>query len=367
MIYISVKNYKNGNYIAVFMTELLNDPINLKILNLIVSGKGVEINLSQLAKKLNKNRKTIKNRVNKLFENNIFNKPQYPFQQLFKEYPLMVISRVNFLRDKNTKHFIEFDDHVFGAFFFKEEEYNTLMISFHSNVCSHVQWRDACIKNEVIPKREGGYPQEVIYLGTGCFEKYAPSASIKVIEENLKTKKQKTIRGVDFDDLTFEILTKLLRGDSIKTNENLLAKELNFHRRTIDKRIKLLYSQGIIGRPVCFFPRVIVPPEYILVKSLIHIKNKEDDVIKALKNDPHITWMIKAVTGRGEFNLVLFSTFYKIEDHLEWQEELDQRFPDCIGALKNTYLSPKMTFSIDPEFTSLCVIQNKLKQLEEKK
>ena len=102
------------------------------------------------------------------------------------------------------------------------------------------------------------------------------------------------------------------------------------------------------------------------MESLIQIKKREDYVIKALKNDPHITWMIKAVTGRGGFNLVIFSTFYKIEDHLEWQEELDQRFPGCIWAFKDTYLSPKMTFSIDPEFVSLCIIQNKLKQLEEK-
>jgi len=350
----------------VFMPELLEDLINLKILNLIVSGKGVEVNVSQLAKKLNKHRKTIKDRVDNLFENNIINKPQYPFPQLFKEFPLMVISRVNFLRDRNTKHFIEFNDHIFAAFFFKEEEYNTLMISFHENVCSHVQWREACIKNEVIPKREGGYPSQVIYLGTGCFEKYNPSISIKVIEENLKTKKQRTIRGIELDDLTFEILTKLLKGDGIRTNENLLAKELNVHRRTIERRIENLYHEGIIGRPVCYFPRLIVPPEYILVKSLIQIKNREEDVIKTLKNDPHITWMIKAVTGTGGYNLVVFSAFYKIEDHLQWQEELDQRFPDCIAALKDTYLSPKMTFSIDPEFTSLCIIQNKLKQLEEK-
>ena len=106
------------------MTELLNDPTNLKILNLIVSGKGVEVNISQLAKKLNRHRKTIKDRVNRLFENNIINKPQYPFSQLFKEFPLMVISSINLLRDRNSKHFIEFDDHIFGAFFFKEEDYN---------------------------------------------------------------------------------------------------------------------------------------------------------------------------------------------------------------------------------------------------
>lgn len=366
MINFIRKNYKNEHYITVFMTEILDNPINLKILNLIVSGKGVEVNISKIAKKLNKHRNTVKDRVNRLFENKIITKPQFPFPYLFKTFPLMVISEVNFLRDSKTKHFIEFDDHIFAAFFFKEEEYNTLMISFHENVCSHVQWRDYCIRNEVVPKREGGYPSQVLYLGTGCFEKYLPSASIKVIEENLKTKRQKTIRGVELDALTFEILTRLLRGDGIRTNENLLSKELNIHRRTIERRIEILYNNGIIGRPVCYFPRVIVPPEYILVKSLIQIKNKEEEVIKTLKNDPHITWMIKAVTGRGGFNLLVLSNFYKIEDHLEWQEELDKRFPNCIGALKDTYLSPKMTFSIDPEFTSLCIIQNKIKQFAEK-
>ena len=111
---------------------------------------------------------------------------------------------------------------------------------------------------------------------------------------------------------------------------------------------------------------MIVPPEYILVKSLIQIKSCESDVLKALKNDPHVTWIVKAVTGRGGFNLVLFSTFYKIEDHLEWQEALDKLFPGCIGSVRETYLSPKMTFSIDPEFVSLCIIKNKLKQLDER-
>ena len=57
------------------MTELLEDELNLKLLQEICSGNGVEVNISQLAKKLNKHRKTIKDRVNRLFENNIISKP----------------------------------------------------------------------------------------------------------------------------------------------------------------------------------------------------------------------------------------------------------------------------------------------------
>ena len=354
------------HHIIRVMSELLRNALNVKLLNLIVSGKGVDVNIYELSKKLNKHRKTIKDRVDRLIENNIINTPQYPFPYLFHEYPLMIISRTNFLRDSKTKDFIECDNHIFAAFFFKEEDYNTLMISFHKDVCSHVQWRENIIDNEILPKREGGYPSKVIHLGTGCFEKFNPASPVKVIETNIKTKKQRTIRGVELDDLSLTILENLLHGKGIKTNENFLAKELNVHRHTVEKRIETLLKERIISRPVCFFPRVIVPPEYILVESLMQIKNREKDVLKSLKNDSHVTWIIKAVTGRGGFNLALFSAFYKIEDHLEWQEKLDTLFPGCIGAVKDTYLSPKMTFSIDPEFVSLCIIKNKLKQIEER-
>ena len=346
------------------MSDLLNDEINLKLLEYIVSGKGVNINISELSKNLNKHRNTIKNRVDKLFDYKIINKPKYPFPCLFKELPLMVISRDNLLRDEKTKHFIEYSDPIFAAFFFKEEEYNTLMISFHKDVCSHVNWRDDIIRQEIIPERDGGYPSQVIQLGTGCFEKFNTSAPIHIIGQNLKTKRQQTIRGVEMDGLSFEILSKLLHGFGIRTNENFLSKELNVHRRTIERRIEHLLRERVIRRPVCFFPRLLVPPEYILVKSLVQVKNMEDEVLKYFKNDNHITWIIKAVTGKGGFNFVIFSTFYKIEDHLEWEEELDERFPDCIGAVKDSYLSPKMTFSIDPEFVSLCIIKNRLKNLQ---
>ena len=348
------------------MQKLLEDPTNLELLNLLVSGEGVELNISQLAKMLNKHRKTIKDRANRLFEKNIINKPQYAFPYLFKEFPLMVISKTNFLRDENTRRFIENDNHIFAAFFFKEEEYNTLMISFHKDVCSHVKWRDYCIKNEIVPKRQGGYPSEVLYLGGRCFEKFDPSTSARIIEEKLENRPRKSIKGIDLDDLSYRILINLLKGIGLRTNENLLSKKLNIHRRTVERRIKILQKERIIGRPVCFFPRLIAPPGYILVKSLMQIKNNEEEVIKKLKNDSHVTWLIKGITGKGGYNIVLFSIFEKIEEHIAWQEEISKKYHNEIGALKNTYLSPKMTFSIDPEFVSIQIIKNKLEEIKKK-
>lgn len=348
------------------MDDLLNNELNLKLLKYIVSGQGVEINISKLSKDLNKHRNTIKDRINKIFKHNIINKPQYPFPWLFKELPLMVISRNNFLRDEKTKHFIEYDDPIFAAFFFKEEEYNTLMISFHKNVCTHQQWYERIIREEIIPYREEGYSTQVLHLGTGCFEKYNPSITIKVIEQNIKEGRQKSIRGYELDDLSFDILKMVLRGKGIRTNENYLSNVLNVHRKTIERRINNLLEEGVISRPVCRFPRLIVPPEYILVKSLIQIKKQPDKILKLLKNDPHVTWIIKAVLGRGGYNLVVFSAFLKIEDHLEWQEKLDQEMPSCIGAIKNTYLSPAMTFSISPEYVSMRIIKERLKHFHRK-
>jgi len=240
------------------------------------------------------------------------------------------------------------------------------MISFHKNVCDHQEWYENAIKDGKIPPRENGYPSQVLHLGTGCFVKYNPSISIKVIEQNINEGLHKSIRGYEIDELSFKVLKKLLRGEGIRTNENFLAKELNVHRRTIERRINALHKGGIVSRPVCRFPRRIVPPEYILVKSLFEIKKQYDQILKALKSDPHITWMIKAVTGRGGYNLVVFGTFYQIEDHLKWQEELDQRFPSCIGSIKDTYLSPAMTFSIAPEYVSTCIIKNRLKRVHGK-
>ncbi len=348
------------------MLDLLNDELNLNLLKRIVAGNGVEVNVSALSNILGKHRNTVRDRVDGLFVHNVIDKPKYSFSWLLKELPLMTISKSNFLRDEKTKHFIEYDDHIFAAFFFKEEEYNTLTISFHRDITSHQQWCENVVKEEIIPKREEGYSLEVIHLGTGCFVKYDPSASIEVIEQNIDEKRQRHIGGYEMDKLSMDILKLLLCGKGIRTNENFLANELNVNRRTVERRIDTLLKERVVEKPVCSFPRLIIPPDYILVLSLLHITRQQEAVLGALKNDSHVSLIIKAVTGSGKYNFVAFSSFYNIEDHLEWQEELDQRFPSCLGAIKNTYLSPAMTFSISPEYVSTCIIKNRLKQIHGK-
>ena len=54
------------------------------------------------------------------------------------------------------------------------------------------------------------------------------------------------------------------------------------------------------------------------------------------------------------------------DDCQGWEEVYDKRFSGCIGAVKNKYLSPSMTFSIDQQFVSLEIIKHKLDKIRGK-
>jgi hypothetical protein len=97
------------------------------------------------------------------------------------------------------------------------------------------------------------------------------------------------------------------------------------------------------------------------VVSLIEIKKNPNKIEKAWDANPHFPLILRASTGR--YTHLVFSCFYLIEDHLKWQETYDQRFPGCLGAIRNTYLSPSMTFSIAQQFVSLEIIKRRLEKI----
>jgi hypothetical protein len=165
------------------------------------------------------------------------------------------------------------------------------------------------------------------------------------------------INGYKINGLGFEILKKLLLGEGIRTNENQLAEKLDVHRKTIERRIAMLLNENVVGPPLCRFPNLFVLMNQILVYYLVEIKKSQDKIIRAIKADPHIPLMFE--TNIGRYNLLLFGTFFTVEEHFEWEERYDQRFPDCIGAMKKIYLSPTMTASIDQQKVSLGIIRQK--------
>jgi DNA-binding Lrp family transcriptional regulator len=342
------------------MEKLLNDELNLKILKDICSGQGIDVNISELSKLLKKHRNTIRDRVDALFKNEIINRPIFPFNWLFFEYPLMVIARADLPRDTQTKKFIENDPHIFAAFFKKDEIYNTFLIEYHKDIDSHQKWRDTLVKDGKLPPRETRYPSDVMYFSNKNFIKYNPGQMMQLIEKDIEYHKG-IINNYKLDKLSVQILKKLVHGEGIKTNEYFLAEKHGIHRKTIERRISKLLEEKIVLSPICRFPRLLVPPDYTLVLSLVEIRKNPDQITGAWRADPHIPIILPASTGR--YTHLLFSSFYRIKEHLEWEENLDLRFPGCIGAIWNKYLSPSMMFSIAQQFVSLEIIKSYLENV----
>jgi len=346
------------------MSDLLNDELNLNLLSNICSGNGVEVNISELSRSLKKHRNTIRDRLDQIFENKIIEKPIYPFFWTYSEYPLMVIARADLPRDKLTNKFIEEDSHIFAAFFKKDEEYNTLLIEYFKDIESHQRWREEIIREGKLPPREERYPSDIMYFTNKSFIKYNTAQMMQLLENDIDIHKG-IINNYKLDKLSFEILKKLARGEGIQTNEHFLAEKLGVHRKTIERRINLLLTDKIILKPNCRFPRFMVPPDYMLILSLVEIKKYCEKIIKAWNSDPHVPIIMKASAGR--YTHLIFSSFYRIRDHLKWEEDYDQRFSECLGAVKNKYLSPSMTFSIDQQFVSSEIIKIKLDKIRGKK
>ncbi|MFX0182348.1 MAG: hypothetical protein ACFE95_04615 [Candidatus Hodarchaeota archaeon] len=346
------------------MNKLLRDQFTLKLLKLICSGEGVNINVSQLSRDLNKHRNTIKERIKQLYEHKIIEKPIYPLLWLFEEYPLLVISKDKFYRDEVTKIFIENDPHIFAAFFFQEEFYNTLTIQFHKDLYSYQTWCEKIIEEEKIIKEEDRHPPDALLFSTKSILKYDPSAPYRIIERSFKNGVIKQIGDYELDELSLAILKNAMKAKGIRTNESYLARKLNVNRNTVIRRIQALLQEGIIGKPVSRFPRVIVPPDFMLIFSLIEIRRQCEIVEKYIRKDSHIPLLIKANVGK--YNYFAAGTFNTIEDHLEWQEDCTQKFRDCIEGIKSTYLSPAMTFSISQNYVSLELIKRKLQIVREK-
>ncbi|MHA2156855.1 MAG: hypothetical protein ACXABU_16045 [Candidatus Hodarchaeales archaeon] len=345
------------------MNSLLKRESTLKLLLLLCSGEGVDFNVSALANKLNKHRNTIKDRIDHLLESKIIEKPVYPLEWLFSEYPLLVISKDKFYRDENTRAFIENDPHIFAAYVFQEEVYNTVTLQFHKDLYSYQIWSDKVLDNGKIIREEDRHPPDALFLSTRRILKYDTFAPFRNIERGYKQGIVKSIGDFEIDSLSISILRLILNGNCIRTNENFLARALDVNRNTITRQIQSLMEQGILGKPTSRFPLTLVPPGCMLIFSLFEIKKRCLEVANFLRRDPRIPLLVKANLGR--YNYFVTSTFRTVEDHIKWQEKYTQNFHACIEAIKNTYLSPALSYSINQNFVSLELIKRKLTLLQE--
>ena len=347
------------------MPKILKDQLSLDILELITTGTGVSVNINALSKSLGKHRNTIKAQVNALFNNKIINKPIYPFIWLYQDYPLLVISKTELPRTEKLDRFLKEDEHIFGAFYRRDEVYNTLLIEFHKDLFSYGEWRKNIVRGKKIPPRELRYPSDTLFFSVKKFIKYQPYSPIYVMERKMKDHEDLIINKYKMNKLGFQILKNLMHGNGIRTNISLLSKQLDVHRKPIEHRIETLLKEKIISRPTCRFPKFFVPPNQILVYCQIEIKRSWDKVIKAILLDPYVPLAIEANIGR--YNLLLFKVFPSVEEHFKWEHRYDERFPDCIGAMKKLFLSPEMTASLDQQKVSLGIIEQRKKLLHGRK
>lgn len=339
------------------MSALIDNELNLAILENICNGVGVEVNISDLAKTLKKHRDTIRDQIKALFDYNIINRPIYPFVRLYQEYPLLVIVRADLPKTEEIVEFLMEDEHIFGAFYVKDEEYNTFLIMFFKDISTYVDWRKKIVAEKDIPPRDVRYPASGSFFSSKHIIKYQPYSPIFQMEEKYQKGETLILNGYKLNDLSIQILKKLMMGESIRTNENLLSKRLAVNRKTVERRVLALLKEKVVGRPVCRFPKFFVPPDHILVYYLLEIKKSLDNVVRAIKSDPNVPLAFEASLGR--YNLLLFQVFSTVDEHLEWEDRYTTRFPGSLGAMKNIYLSPKMTARIDQQKISLAIIRKR--------
>ena len=345
------------------MKSLIEDKLNLKLLRYLVSGKEVRVNIRGLAKELKMHRSTVKKKVQWLFDKKLINPPFYPFPQLYKEYPLLVLVKADIPRTNETKDFFMDDAHIFAAFSCMEGPYNTLLMEFFQDLESYHSWREQIVIDQKIPTREHRAPAHAYIFSNKLTFKYDPTCFINDLQKSFKKNGSVTINEICLDEGTFPIFMHLMKGKFIQRNDTNMARDLEINRKTIKYRIDQLLKSNIISQPKCFFPNLFVPPSYNLIVSMIEIKSNNDAIKQYILKNNNITRAQE--TSTGVYNLLIFSAFRTIEGFFDLGEELVKRFPNEIGGIENIILSSRMIHTIKPQKLSLGWIDRQLWKLQQ--
>lgn len=343
------------------MSGYTYDLTDLMLLKKVCGGYGVEINIAGLAKIVKKHKKTIKDRVTALLKYGVLDRPIFPFKALFKEYPLLVISYADLPYDEKTIDWLKNDKNVFAAYRVREGESNIVIFEFHKDIWDYHLWREKIAAEGKIPERSKRAPSHNYYFSNKAIFKYEPSTPIELIEKEFEEKGSVEVNGYELDEAAIKVLKHLLRGEGVRVNETLLAKELGLSRKVLINRLTKMQENGIILNPLCRFPHFFVPPNYLLVLTLVEVRRSLNDVVQQILYDPHITLAYRISEGR--YNLLLFGCYKSVEDYLKWEDLYNERNPGCFGSIKISILSPKMTIHIDQQKVSLGIIEEKLNEI----
>ena len=348
------------------MSELLEDMDNLKLMEELVSGNAVSVNISELSRILGKHRNTIKNKVDAILEHKIIDPPTYPFHGLYRVYPLLAVVHLDIPDGKDCTEgiikWIKEDPQIFAAFRTRQGEYDTLLFTYHEDITAYQLWMStvpSILKiNYAIQEDECNFESSTAYFSNQLMIKYNPSTGINLIEKDFREHGGLKLRGYELDELDLDILRCLVNGKGIKTNNTMLCEKTGLHRKTIEKRIDAMQRGGLLGVPLCRFPNFFVPPNYLLTYILVQFKQLDERVLNEIIIDTSIPIAIQTI--HGKFNMLLFGNHTGLDEHLRWEENYRTMFPDSFGSAQITYLSPEMTINFNQQIVSLCYIRSKL-------
>jgi hypothetical protein len=215
------------------MSDLLDDMDNLKLLEELVSGNAVSVNISELSRILGKHRNTIKNKVEAIFEHNILDQPIYPFHGLYRVYPVLAIVKLDIPDCKDcTEGIIKWiteDPQIFAAFRARQGEYDTLLFTYHENITNYQLWMSSIPSileiNYGVDEEYSNFRSSTAYFSNQLMVKYNPSTGINLIEQDYKRNGGLKLRGYELDELDLDIIRCLVNGKGVKTNHTLLCEK----------------------------------------------------------------------------------------------------------------------------------------------
>ena len=126
------------------MIELLEDIKNLRILHSLVSGESVSINYSVLSETIGSHRATLQKRVERLCHHHVLESPCFPFQGLFKVYPLLTVLNIDIPEcvecSMAITRWIKEDPHIVMAYRSRQGDYDSLLFTLHENLEANHVW-----------------------------------------------------------------------------------------------------------------------------------------------------------------------------------------------------------------------------------
>ncbi|VVB75854.1 Uncharacterised protein [Candidatus Tiddalikarchaeum anstoanum] len=296
------------------------DSLDKSILKLVCSGQGVFVNLYQLSKTLKCHRNSAQSRINDLISRGIILPPFCFYSNILKSYPLFVLGFVNYPVDDNHMNRLVKDYNIVGLFKIRQADYNLLFFGFFKDIVSHKVWEDKLFYQDTSVG-----DSESIYVPTEFFLK----VDFNDLMRRLKEKDERDYIGESLDDLSFNILMRLLNGDFVSINTSFIGKKLGVHRKTVKNRLDLMFKNKIIDNPSCFFPNFFSPPGRLLVVTLIESR-VSPQLFSYLKNDPHVVGFAKI--NKERYTHLLISSHNSIATFTSWSEKARAKFSEIKAA-----------------------------------